>query len=209
MKEHPPSEPIAFVIDDEVAVRESLKELLELVGLRAELFSSAHAFLDFCRPDVASCLVLDVRLPGLTGLEFQNELLEKGISLPIVFVTGHGDIPMSVRAMKHGAVEFLTKPLRDQDLLEAVRIGLERDHARRRHQKTLAVLRANFECLTTREKQAICFISSGLSNKQIATEMGVSNATAKVHRRNLMRKMQAHSLADLVRMADLLRVARA
>lgn len=209
MKKQSPSEPIVFVIDDDVSVSESLKQLLESVGLCAELFSSAHAFLDFCRPDVASCLVLDVRLPSLTGLEFQDELLEKGISLPIIFVTGHGDIPMSVRAMKRGAVEFLTKPFRDQDLLEAVRIGLERDHARRRFEKNLAVLRANFECLTTRERQAICFISEGLSNKQIASQMGVSNATAKVHRGNLMRKMQARSLADLVRMADLLGVARA
>jgi FixJ family two-component response regulator len=209
MKERSSPEPVVFVIDDDTSVRDSLKNLLESVGLHTELFDSTQTFLDFCRPDVASCLVLDVRLPGLTGLEFQNELLRLGISLPIIFITGHGDIPMSVRAMKLGAVEFLTKPFRDQDLLEAVRVALERDRARRRDDKTLVVLRSHYSSLTAREKEVIGFISAGLSNKQIAAEMGISDATVKVHRANVMRKMQARSLADLVRMADLLHVGQA
>jgi len=209
MKERPSPEPVVFVIDDDASVRDSLKNLLESVGLHTELFDSTQTFLDFCRPEVASCLVLDVRLPGLTGLEFQNELLRLGISLPIIFITGHGDIPMSVRAMKLGAVEFLTKPFRDQDLLEAVRVALERDRMRRRDDKTLAALHAHFESLTAREKEVIGLISAGLSNKQIAADMGISDATVKVHRANIMRKMQARSLVDLVRMADLLRVGQA
>jgi RNA polymerase sigma factor (sigma-70 family) len=209
MKERPSSEPVVFVIDDDASVRDSLKNLLESVGLHTELFDSTQTFLDFHRPDLASCLVLDVRLPGLTGLEFQNELLKQGIALPIIFITGHGDIPMSVRAMKLGAVEFLTKPFRDQDLLEAVRVALERDRMRRRDEKTLAALHAHFESLTAREKEVIGLISAGLSNKQIAADMGISDATVKVHRANIMRKMQARSLADLVRMADLLRVGQA
>jgi RNA polymerase sigma factor (sigma-70 family) len=209
MKERPSPEPVVFVIDDDASVRDSLKNLLESVGLHTELFDSTQTFLDFRRPDVASCLVLDVRLPGLTGLEFQNELLKLGISLPIIFITGHGDIPMSVRAMKLGAVEFLTKPFRDQDLLEAVRVALERDRMRRRDEKTLTALHAHFESLTAREKEVIGLISAGLSNKQIAADMGISDATVKVHRANIMRKMQARSLADLVRMADLLRVGQA
>ena len=208
MKERPSPEPVVFVIDDDASVRDSLKNLLESVGLHAELFDSAQAFLDFRRPDLASCLVLDVRLPGLTGLEFQNELLKLGISLPIIFITGHGDIPMSVRAMKLGAVEFLTKPFRDQDLLEAVRVALDRDRRRRRDEKTLAALNAHFNSLTAREKEVIGLISAGLSNKQIAAEMGISDATVKVHRANIMRKMDARSLAELVRMADLLRVGQ-
>jgi RNA polymerase sigma factor (sigma-70 family) len=209
MKERPSSEPVVFVIDDDASVRDSLKNLLESVGLHTELFDSTQTFLDFRRPDVASCLVLDVRLPGLTGLEFQNELVKLGICLPIIFITGHGDIPMSVRAMKLGAVEFLTKPFRDQDLLEAVRVALERDRMRRRDEKTLTALHAHFESLTAREKEVIGLISAGLSNKQIAADMGISDATVKVHRANIMRKMQARSLADLVRMADLLRVGQA
>jgi FixJ family two-component response regulator len=209
MKERTTSEPIVFVVDDDTSVRDSLKNLLESVGLHAELFDSTQAFLEFRRPDVPSCLVLDVRLPGLTGLEFQNELLKQGISLPIIFITGHGDIPMSVRAMKLGAVEFLTKPFRDQDLLEAVRVALERDRARRREDKALVALQSHYGSLTAREREVIGFISAGLSNKQIAAEMGISDATVKVHRGNVMRKMQARSLADLVRMADLLRVGQA
>jgi FixJ family two-component response regulator len=209
MKERSSPEPVVFVVDDDASVRDSLKNLLESVGLHTELFDSTQTFLDFRRPDVASCLVLDVRLPGLTGLEFQNELLKQGIALPIIFITGHGDIPMSVRAMKLGAVEFLTKPFRDQDLLEAVRVALERDRVRRRDEKTLTSLHAHFESLTAREKEVIGLISAGLSNKQIAADMGISDATVKVHRANIMRKMQARSLADLVRMADLLRVGQA
>ena len=198
-----------FVIDDDASVRDSLKNLLELVELHAELFDSTQAFLDFRRTDVVSCLILDVRLPNLTGLEFQNELLKLGISVPIIFITGHGDIPMSVRAMKLGAVEFLTKPFRDQDLLEAVRAALDRDRLRRRDDRTLAVLHGYFELLTAREKEVIGLISAGLSNKQIAGDMGISDATVKVHRANIMRKMNARSLADLVRMADLLGLGRA
>jgi FixJ family two-component response regulator len=209
MKDRPSPEPVVFVVDDDASVRDSLRNLLESVGLHTELFDSTQTFLDFRRPDVASCLVLDVRLPGLTGLEFQNELLKLGILLPIIFITGHGDIPMSVRAMKLGAVEFLTKPFRDQDLLEAVRVALERDRVRRRDEKTLAALHAHFESLTAREKEVIGLISAGLSNKQIAADMGISDATVKVHRANIMRKMQARSLADLVRMADLLSVGQA
>jgi FixJ family two-component response regulator len=204
MKDHPALEPVVFVIDDDASVRESLKNLLETVGLHTELFDSAHAFMDFHLPDAPRCLILDVRLPGLSGLEFQNELLKLGVSLPIIFITGHGDIPMSVRAMKLGAVEFLTKPFRDQDLLEAVRVALDRDRTRRRDQKALAGLQAHFESLTAREKQVFGLVSAGLSNKQIAADMGISDATAKVHRANIMRKMQARSLAELVRMADLL-----
>ncbi len=166
--------------------------------------TSPQAFTKARLPDTPSCLILDVRLPGLTGLEFQNQLLKSGVSLPIIFITGHGDIPMSVRAMKLGAVEFLTKPFRDQDLLEAVRVALDRDRARRRDEKARTALHARFELLTAREKQVIGLIAIGLSNKQIAGEMGISSATAKVHRANIMRKMQARSLAELLLMADVL-----
>ena len=204
MKEHPTPEQVVFVIDDDASVRDSLKNLLESVGLHAELFNSAQAFMQFRPPEVPSCLILDVRLPGLTGLEFQNELLKRGVSLPIIFITGHGDIPMSVRAMKLGAVEFLTKPFRDQDLLEAVRVGLDRDRARRKEIKTVAALRERYESLTAREKEVIGLVVAGLANKQIAAKMGISNATAKVHRANIMRKMQAHTLAELLRMANAL-----
>ena len=209
MKQLHSTEPVVFVIDDDASVRDSLQNLLETVELHAELFDSTQAFIDFHRTDVVSCLILDVRLPGLTGLEFQNELLKMGISLPIIFITGHGDIAMSVRAMKLGAVEFLTKPFRDQDLLEAVRAALDRDRMRRRDERTLTVLQGHFELLTAREREVIGLISAGLSNKQIAGEMGISDATVKVHRANVMRKMNARSLADLVRMADLLGLGQA
>jgi FixJ family two-component response regulator len=208
MKERALLEPVVCVIDDDASVRESVRNLLETVGLHAELFDSARAFMDFHLPDAPSCLILDVRLPGLSGLEFQNELIKSGISLPIIFITGHGDIPMSVRAMKLGAVEFLTKPFRDQDLLEAVRVALDQDRKRRNEEKTLAHLQSRFDSLTAREKEVISFVSAGLSNKQIAAEMGISEATAKVHRANIVRKMQARSLAELVRMADMLRVGQ-
>jgi FixJ family two-component response regulator len=200
--------PIVFVIDDDASVRSSLKNLLESVGLHAELFDSADAFMEFRRPEVPSCLILDVRLPGLSGLEFQNELAKLGVALPIIFITGHGDIPMSVRAMKSGAVEFLTKPFRDQDLLEAVWQALDRDRARRRDESALVALKSRYDSLTSREKEVIKSIGSGLSNKQIAAEFCISDATVKVHRANIMRKMQARSLADLVRMVDLLRVGQ-
>jgi FixJ family two-component response regulator len=201
--------PIVFVIDDDASVRTSLKELLESVGLRVELFDSADAFLTSRPPEVASCLVLDVRLPGRSGLEFQTDLTTAGISLPIIFITGHGDIPMSVRAMKSGAVEFLTKPFRDQDLLEAVRAAIERDRARREGENAIAALRTRFALLTAREKEVIAYVSAGFVNKRIAAEMDISEVTVKVHRRNIMQKMSARSLAELVRMADLLGVSRA
>jgi FixJ family two-component response regulator len=204
MKERPTPESVVFVIDDDASVRDSLKNLLESVGLHAELFESVHPFMNSRRPDVPSCLILDVRLPGLTGLEFQNELVTSDIALPIIFITGHGDIPMSVRAMKLGAVEFLTKPFRDQDLLEAVRVALDRDRTRRKEERTVAALRARFDALTAREKEVIGLVVAGLSNKQIAAKMEISNATAKVHRANIMRKMQARSLAELLRMGDIL-----
>jgi FixJ family two-component response regulator len=200
--------PIVFVIDDDASVRTSLKELLESVGLRVELFDSADAFLTSRPPEVASCLVLDVRLPGRSGLEFQTDLMTAGISLPIIFITGHGDIPMSVRAMKSGAVEFLTKPFRDQDLLEAVRAAIERDRARREEENSIAALRTRFALLTAREKEVIAYVSAGFVNKRIAAEMDISEVTVKVHRRNIMQKMSARSLAELVRMADLLGVRR-
>ena len=201
--------PIVFVVDDDVSVRESLRDLLESVGLRVQVFESADAFLTSRLPDVASCLVLDVRLPGRSGLEFQAELTKAGISLPIIFITGHGDVPMSVRAMKSGAVEFLTKPFRDQDLLEAVRAAIERDRARREQESSIAALKTRFGSLTAREKEVIGYVSAGFLNKQIAAEMSISEVTVKVHRRNIMQKMNARSLAELVRMADLLRVGRA
>ena len=204
MKERATPESVVFVIDDDTSVRDLLKNLLESVGLHAQLFESVRAFMNSHRLDTPSCLILDVRLPGLTGLEFQNELLKSGLSLPIIFITGHGDIPMSVRAMKLGAVEFLTKPFRDQELLEAVRVALDRDRMRRKNDKTVSVLRARFEALTAREKEVIGFVVAGLNNKQIAAKMEISNATAKVHRANIMRKMQARSLAELLRMADFL-----
>jgi len=209
MSEELAANPVVFVIDDDASVRTSLKELLESVGLRVELFDSADAFLASRIPDVASCLVLDVRLPGQSGLEFQTELMKAGISLPIIFITGHGDIPMSVRAMKSGAVEFLTKPFRDQDLLEAIRTAIERDRARREHESSIAALKMRFASLTAREKEVLGYVSAGFVNKQIAAEMGISEVTVKVHRRNIMQKMNARSLAELVRMADLLSVGRA
>ena len=201
--------PIVFVVDDDVSVRESLRDLLESVGLRVEVFESADAFLASRLPDVASCLVLDVRLPGLSGLEFKADLTKAGIFLPIIVITGHGDIPMSVRAMKSGAVEFLTKPFRDQDLLEAVRAAIDRDRARREQESSIAALKTRFASLTGREKEVIGYVSAGFLNKQIAAEMGISEVTVKVHRRNIMQKMNARSLAELVRMADLLGVGRA
>ena len=195
MSERSAVDPIVFVVDDDASVRESLKDLLESVGLRVECFELANSFLASRLPDAASCLVLDVRLPGRSGLEFQAELTKAGVSLRIIFITGHGDIPMSVRAMKSGAVEFLTKPFRDQDLLEAVRAAIERDRARRERENSLAALKTRFASLTAREKEVIGYVSAGLANKQIAAEMGISEATVKVHRRNIMQKMSARSLA--------------
>jgi|SRR5437588_5565352 len=208
MKERPASQSIVFVIDDDTSLREALKSLLRSVGLDVELFSSAADFLKYELPDAASCLVLDIRLPGVSGLDFQAELAKADIRVPIIFITGHGDIPMTVRAMKAGAVEFLTKPFRDQDLLDAVQIALERDRAQRSLEKTLREVRAHFEALTPREQQVIGFVTAGLMNKQIAAELGVSEITVKVHRGNVMKKMGARSLADLVRMAEALGIPR-
>ncbi len=209
MKEQPDAQSTVFVVDDDRPLREALRGLLRSVGLRAEVFASAADFLKLKLPDTAACLVLDVRLPGVSGLDFQAELAKADIRIPIIFITGHGDIPMTVRAMKAGAVEFLTKPFRDQDLLDAVQIALERDRARRAENQALLEVRAHFESLTPREQQVIGFVTAGLMNKQIAAELGVSEITVKVHRGSVMKKMQARSLADLVRMADALGLRRA
>jgi FixJ family two-component response regulator len=208
MTERPAPRSIVFVIDDDASLREGIKSLLRSVGLEVELFGSAADFLKYKLPDAAACLVLDIRLPGASGLDFQAELSQAGIHVPIIFITGHGDIPMTVRAMKAGAVEFLTKPFRDQDLLDAIQIALERDRGQRSLEKTLREVRAHFEALTPREQQVIGFVTAGLINKQIAAELGVSEITVKVHRGNAMKKMGARSLADLVRMADALWIRR-
>jgi FixJ family two-component response regulator len=199
---------IVYVIDDDASMRESLQSLFASVGLRAETFGSALEFLGKKLPDAATCLVVDIRLPGLGGLDFQAELTKANIDVPIIFITGHGDIAMTVKAMKAGAVEFLTKPFRDQDLLDAVKFGLEKDEARRNSRKTSAAVRALFESLTPREQEVIRLVTAGLMNKQVAAEMGVSEITVKVHRGNVMRKMKANSLTDLVRMADMLGIRR-
>ena len=191
---------VVFVVDDDPSVRSSLKFLLSSVGLQVEGFDSAETFLQRKPPDAPSCLVLDVRLRGLSGLDFQRELAARNIRIPIVFVTGHGDIPMSVRAMKAGAIEFLTKPYRDQDLLDAVRIALERDRARREQEKDLTDLRQRFESLTPREQEVISMAVLGMLNKQIADQLGTAENTVKVHRSRAMEKMNAQSFADLVRM---------
>ncbi|MGA8491026.1 MAG: response regulator transcription factor [Terriglobales bacterium] len=193
---------IVFVVDDDASLREALKSLIRSVGLHVELFGSAQEFLQRKGPNVPSCLVLDIRLPGTSGLDFQRKLAEANIFIPIIFITGHGDIPMSVRAMKAGAVEFLTKPFRDQDLLDAIHTGLERDRARRQRESEIAVLRERFEWLTPREREVLPLVVSGLPNKQIAAEIGTSETTVKVHRSQLMRKMGANSLPELVRMAE-------
>jgi FixJ family two-component response regulator len=200
------SQPVVFVIDDDTSLRESLRSLLRSVGLQVELFASATEFLASKLPEVTSCLVLDVRLPGLSGLDFQSELIKAKIQMPIIFITGHGDIPMSVRAMKAGAVEFLTKPFRDQDLLDAVQIALERDRSRRENANLASNLRPKFETLTPREQEVMALVTTGLMNKQIAAQIGVAEITVKIHRGNAMRKMAAKSLADLVRMAAILEI---
>ena len=198
-----------FVIDDDASLREALSSLFRSVGLQVTAFDSTAEFLKAKLPDAPSCLVLDVRLPGLSGLDFQTELAKANVRIPIIFMTGHGDIPMSVRAMKAGAVEFLTKPFRDQDMLDAVQIGLERDRIRRESSGAAAKLKSRFDSLTPREQEIMGLVTTGLMNKQIAGEIGVSEITVKVHRGNVMRKMGAKSLAELVRMADALGVRRA
>jgi FixJ family two-component response regulator len=195
---------VVCVVDDDTQVREGLSNLFRSVGLRVALFGSADEFLQEQPPAEPGCLVLDVRLPGLSGLDFQAELARRQIRLPIIFITGHGDIPMSVRAMKAGAVEFLTKPIREQDLLDAVRVALERDRERRRNDTALADLRARYEQLTAREREVVEWVVAGRMNKQTAAEIGISEITVKVHRRNAMQKLGARSVAELVRFADLL-----
>lgn len=193
--------PIVFVIDDDAAVRDALNSLIRSVGLRVELFGSSQEFLQYNRADTPSCLVLDVRLPGRSGLDFQRELAKANIHIPVIFITGHGDIPMSVQAMKAGAVEFLTKPFRDQDLLDAIQLALERDRVRLKQDSEIAELRQRLDSLTPREREVLPLVASGRMSKQIAAELGNSEITVKVHRASVMRKMQAESLVDLVRMA--------
>jgi FixJ family two-component response regulator len=202
------TEAIVFVVDDDPSMRKALSNLFRSVGLRAEVFGSAREWLETKLPEVASCLVLDIRLPGPSGLDFQAELAKTNIQIPIIFMTGHGDIPMTVKAMKAGAVDFLTKPFRDQDMLDAVAVAIERDRTRRKEEKIVAGLRAVFETLTPRERDVLALVASGLMNKQIAAEIGLAEITVKIHRGHLMRKMGARSLADLVRMAEMLGIRR-
>jgi FixJ family two-component response regulator len=193
---------IVFIVDDDPSMRRSLEALLRSVGLDVHLFSTAQEFMQAERPDAPGCLVLDVRLPGMSGLAFQEELANTGVALPVIFVTGHGDVPMTVRAMKAGAVEFLTKPFDDQVLLDAVHTAIERDRARRHQAEGLFALKARYDELTTREKEVMKLVVAGRVNKQIAADLGLSVVTVKVHRGQVMRKMLAKSVAELVRMAD-------
>jgi RNA polymerase sigma factor (sigma-70 family) len=195
-------ESVVFVIDDDPSVRRAIKRLIGTLGLKVELFGSAQEFLAGKLPNEPSCLVLDIRLPGISGLDFQRQLAKANMQIPIVFITAHGDIPMTVRAMKAGAIEFLTKPFRDQDLLDAINLGLERDRRRRRQEAELGALRERYESLSPREREVALMVVSGMLNKQIAAQIGTTENTVKVHRSRAMEKMQADSLADLVRMME-------
>ena len=208
---HEPSsarKPIVFVVEDDASMGRALSNLFQSVGLQVEVFGSASEMLQGKLPDVASCLVLDVRLPGLSGLDFQTELAKANIHIPIIFMTGHGDIPMSVRAMKGGAIDFLTKPFRDQDMLDAVVKAIERDRERREADRIVTDLRSLFETLSVREREVLALVSSGLMNKQVAAELGLAEITVKIHRGHIMKKMGARSLADLVRKAEALGIRR-
>ncbi|WP_422291586.1 response regulator transcription factor [Candidatus Binatus sp.] len=199
---------IVFVVDDDLSIREAIQSLVSLEGLRVETFANAQDFLKRERPDLPGCVVLDVELPGLSGLDLQRELAAHGITLPIIFITGYGDIPMSVRAMKAGATEFLTKPFRDQDLLNAIQQALERDRAARQHSSEIAELRERFDALTSREREVMALVVGGWLNKQIGFELGISEITVKIHRGRVMGKMGAQSLAELVRMTERLELPR-
>jgi FixJ family two-component response regulator len=200
-------EPIVLVVEDDASMRRALSNLFQSVGLEVELFASASEMLKSQLPDVTSCLVLDVRLPGLSGLDFQTELAKANIQIPIIFMTGHGDIPMTVRAMKGGAVDFLTKPFREQDMLDAVLAAIERDRKRREADKILADLQTRFEALSSREREILAGVSSGLMNKQIAAQLGLAEITVKIHRGHIMKKMGARTLADLVKRAEALGIS--
>jgi FixJ family two-component response regulator len=201
-------ESMVFIVEDDASMRRALTNLFQSVGLEVEVFGSASEMLENGLPDVASCLVLDIRLPGLSGLDFQTELTKANIHIPVIFMTGHGDIPMTVRAMKGGAVDFLTKPFRDQDMLDAVVTAIDRDRQRRETDKIIVNLRALLETLTPREREILTLVSSGLMNKQIAAELGLAEITVKIHRGHIMKKMGSKSLADLVRKAEMLGIHR-
>jgi RNA polymerase sigma factor (sigma-70 family) len=201
------SESIVFVVDDDPSVRSAIERLIGTVGLQVQLFGSAQEFLASKLPNVPSCLVLDIRLPGISGLGLQRQLVEANVQIPIIFITSHGDVPMTVRAMKAGAVEFLTKPFHDQDLLDAIHLALEKDRGRRQQEAELTALRERFESLSPREREVVAMVVSGMLNKQIAAQIGTAENTVKIHRSRAMEKMQANSLADLVKMIQRLQVS--